>query len=152
MFYNDHAGEREAWNSQVAENSARHAWAWGNVHTLGWGEVVLEEPIMFGITFVYQPTVAYGWAMDDEDQLVDLRYPRCSGGVLRWIRTANDFYVGAHVFITVATSDPMLSTQAWIDASLTAGAVAPPEEYTEDPGYDLTHSFTFGSMAIKDVG
>jgi len=151
MFDNDYFADRERWNSQVAENSARGAWAWGNVHTKGWGEIVLDEPIMFGLTYTTQPIVSYGFALDDDNQLVDGRFPRCSGGVLRWITTPAGFYIGAHVFVTVATADPALAAQAWVDASLTTLVVTPPDDYRTDPGYDLTHSFLFQALAIKDI-
>lgn len=150
MFVNDYYVERERWNSQTEENSARGAWAWGSVHTAGWGEIILDEPIMFGLTFTEQPVVSYGFALDDDDQLVEGRFPRCSGGVLSWVRTPNDFYVGAHVFICVATVDPMLAAQNWVTA-MSEGAVLVPTGYDTDPGYDLTHSFTFNALAIKDV-
>lgn len=151
MFPNDYFAERERWDTQVAENSARGAWAWGNVHTKGWGQMVLPEPIMFGVTFTEQPFVSYGFALDDDEQLVEDRYPRCSGGVLRWVKTTEDFYVGAYVIITVATADPMLAAQAWVDASLSETGTTLPDSYKSDPSYDLTHSFTFQAMAIKDV-
>lgn len=152
LIPNDYYAERERWQTQTSENSARGAWAWGNVHTKGSGEVVIAEPIMFGVTFTNQPTVSYGFCLDDDDQLVDDRYPRCSGGVLRWVRTADDFYVGAHVLVTVATADPILAVQAWLNASFETQTVAPPPQYMKDPGYDLTHSFTFNGLAIKDIG
>jgi hypothetical protein len=151
MFHNDYFADRERWDAQTKENSARGAWAWGTVHSKGWGEMVLPDPIMFDITYVHQPTVAYGFALDDDEQLVDGRLPRCSGGVLRWVTTPDEFYVGAYVFVTVATADPMLATQAWVKSSLEADppAVTVPTDFKDDPGYDLTHSFLFNALAIK---
>lgn len=151
MFPNDYFADRERWNSQTAENAARGAWAWGTVHTHGWGEIVLPEPIMFGLTFVHPPVTAYGFALNDDDQLVEGRFPRCSGGVLRWVMTPGEFYIGAHVFVTVATADPMLASQAWVKKSLEAvpPAVTVPDDYQDDPGYDITHSFTFNALALK---
>lgn len=140
-FPNDYFGERDRWNNQVAQNSARTAFAWGDCSSHGWGEYEIADPIMFGITFVAQPTVAHGWAMQDDDQLTEGRFPRAGGGVTRWIRDSNDFYVGAHVLVTVATADPLLAAQAF-DVY---------EEFHNDPGYDLTHTFTFTGMAIKDI-
>lgn len=149
-FFNEYYVDRDRWNSQVAENSARGAWSWGTVHTKGWGEVILDEPIMFGLTYVDEPTVAYGFVLDDDDQLVDGRFPRCSGGVMRWVREGQ-FYVGAHVFICVATADPMMAAQAWVEASLAAGVLTPPDAFLDDPNYDITHDFTFQAIAIKNV-
>lgn len=139
-FTNDWFADREAWNSQVAENSARGAVAWGTAHTQGWGETVVEEPIMFGVTFIAQPMMAYGFCLDDDEKLVEGRFPRANGGVLRWITDEEDFYVGAHVFTTVATADPLLAAQS----------LNVPLEFGEDPGYDITHCFTFSGIALKD--
>lgn len=141
MFSNDYFQEREAWNSQIAENSARGAWAYGTAHSKGWGEIMIDEPIMFGLTFVKQPIVSYGFALDDDDQLVDGRFPRANGGVVRWVLDADDFYVGAYVFVTVATADPLLAAQS-LDVAT---------DFREDPNYDITHSFTFFAVAIKDI-
>jgi hypothetical protein len=151
MFTNDYFADRERWNSQTQENSARGAWAWGSVHSKGWGEIVVEDPIMFDISFVHQPIVAYGFALDDDDQVVDGRLPRCSGGVLRWVTTPDGYFIGAYVFVTVATADPMLASQAWIESSLEADppTVTVPDDYTDDPGYDITHSLMFSALAIK---
>jgi hypothetical protein len=153
MFINDYFADRERWNSQTAENSARGAWAWGNVHSNGWGETVIEAPIMFEIVFIHQPYVAYGFCLDDDNQVVDGRLPRCSGGVLSWVQTPEGFFIGAHVFVTVATADPMLAVQAWMDASLTQvpPATTVPSDFTVDPGYDITHSFTFSALAVKGM-
>lgn len=162
MFDNDYFADRERWNSQTQENSARGATAWGNVHSKGWGEIMIADPIMFGITFIAQPRVTYGFSLDDDNQLVDGRFPRCSGGVLRWVTTADNLYIGAYVFMTVATADPMLATQAWLDASLpntgpgpdgtgSIAVVTVPDGYKVDPGYDITHSFAFNAVAMKDI-
>lgn len=141
MFHNDYYVQREAWNSQTAENSARGAFAWGTAHSKGWGEVEIEDAIDFGVTFVTQPIVAYGFALDNDDQMVDGRLPRCSGGVSRWIKDGNDFYVGCHVFVTVATVDPIMAAQS-LDI---------PTDFGTDPGYDITHSWLFTAVAIKDI-
>lgn len=140
LFRSEYFDERERWNSQVAENSARGAWAWGTAHSKGWGEILIEDPIEFGITFVQEPVVAYGFALDDEDQLVDGRFPRCNGGVVRWMRNAQDFYIGAWAFVTVSTADPLLAAQS-LDV---------PTDFALNPNYDITHSFTFSGLAIKD--
>lgn len=170
MFDNDYLADRERWNSQIRENSARTATAWGTVHSSGWGEIILDDPIMFDTVFVAQPTVSYGFALDDDNQVPDpidvtlsdghggtsttrvLRLPRCGGGVLSWVQDPAGFYIGAHVFVTVSTVDPIMATQAWLDASLTAGVVTPPGDYQTDPGYDITHSFVFSALAIKEIG
>lgn len=154
-FGNPHFGDREAWNSQVAQNSARTAWAWGQANSHGFGEFLIPDPIMFGLTFVYQPNVAHGWAMADDDQLVDERYPRCDGGVVSWIQDSNDHYVGAHVLVTVATADPIIAAQYAMLQALGLGlegeeSLTPfTDHFSEDPGYDITHDFTFVGLAYK---
>lgn len=159
MYENPYYQARDEWRASTEQNSARSAIAWGTVHSQGWGEVVIEDPIMFGATFVHQPTVTYGFALDDEQQVLDKRLPRCSGGVLSWVQDANDYYVGAHVFVTVSTVDPVEAIQAWLlatqvdpdteDPQLLAPQV--PTDYAIDIAYDITHSFTFQALAIKDI-
>lgn len=141
MFINDYFDDRDQWSGQVAENSARGALAWGQVHTNGTGELTLDDPILFGVTFVHEPIVMYGFALQDDDQLVAGRFPRCSGGVLRWVTDAEDFYVGAHVFVTVATADPLLAAQSQ----------NVPADFGQEPAYDILHSFTFSALAMKDM-
>lgn len=162
-FHNEYYQQREAWDSQIQENSARHAWATGKVTSSGWGDFILDEPIMFDTTFVNEPVVSYGWAMNDDDQLDENFIPRCSGGVLRWVLDEHDYWVGAHVLIAVAIVDPIVAAQAWAGAAKpylnTDGstyAVAPqvptdPADFNAVPDYDLTHHFTFTAMAIKGV-
>jgi hypothetical protein len=154
-FSNPHFGDREAWNSQVSQNSARTAWAWGQANSHGFGEFLIPDPIMFGLTFVYQPNVAHGWAMVDDDQLDDGRFPRCGGGVVAWIQDSNDHYIGAHVLVTVATADPVMASLAALQQALEGinGTTGKPfnEGFSQDPGYDITHSFTFVGMSYKAV-
>lgn len=140
-FPNTWFPEREAWNSQVSENSARGALAWGTAQTSGSGELLIEDPIIFDVTFIEQPIVMYGFAIDDDEKLIEGRFPRVSGGVYRWIRDERDFYVGAHVYVTVATADPILAAQS----------TNVPADFATDPGYDLTHSFTFSGVAMKEI-
>lgn len=134
--------ERENWNSQNRENSARGAWAWGTATTNGWGELLFPKPIRFGLTFVTPPFVSYSWVMHDDDDLVDNRFPRCSGGVARWMQDKRDFYTGAYVMVTVATADPLLGALSLDKAETT---------YLTDPGYGIDHHFTFFGLAIKDI-
>lgn len=163
MFTNEYFAARDEWRAATDENSARAATAWGTVHTVGWGEFVLDEAIMFGVTFTEQPIISYGFCMDDDNQLVTNQMPRCSGGVLRWVQDTNDFYVGAHVMVTVGVADPMLAIQAWLlnvqietvvgSSGTSSSTIVPqvPVDYTNNPQYDLTHSFTFAALAIKDI-
>lgn len=135
--------DHDGWNSQMRENAARGAWAWGTAHSTGWGEVVIKKPIMFGLTFVTVPFVSYGFELENDNQLEDDRFPRCSGGVVRWVKDKRDFYLGAHVMVTVATADPIQAAvslhneeRVYVDTQL---------------DYDITHHFTFFGLGIKDI-
>lgn len=140
-FPNDYVADREKWNSQVGDNQARIAFAWGDAKSTGWGEYEIEDPIMFGISFVYRPTVAHGWYLSNENALTDGRFPRAGGGVTRWVQDHQDFYVGAYVLVTVATADPLLAAQS----------TNVPQEFKKNPKYKITHTFTFTGLAIKDI-
>lgn len=148
MFDETMAG-REDWNAQTRENSSRGAWAFGTATSKGWGELLIAKPIMFGLTFVQTPYVSYSFAMDDDNQLVDNRFPRCSGGVARWIQDSRNFYVGAHVMVTVGTSDPILSAASLWNQQMLVPPV--PSDYIDAVEYDLTHHWMFFGLAIKDI-
>lgn len=154
-FDNPYFGDREAWNDQIAQNAARTAWAWGQASSHGFGEFLIEDPIIFGLTFVYPPNVSHGFALVDDDQLVDGRYPRAGGGVASWIQDSNDHYVGAHVFVTVGTADPIMAAQGALLEAKDGhfdGETAPAfDRFREDPGYDVTHNFMFVGLSFKDV-
>lgn len=145
MFGGGYFQDRDEWQTQVADNSARGAFAWGTAHSHGWGEIIIEDAIDFGVTFVHQPIVLYGFALENDDQWVDGHAPRSNGGVLNWITDENDFYIGAHVYVTVTTADPILAAQS---AQFDTVAI----DWGNDPGYDLTHSWMFSGLAIKDMG
>jgi hypothetical protein len=128
--------ERDAWTGQTAENSSRLAFAWGTFTSTGWGELAYPEPVDFGLTFVEEPIVAYGFALVGGDKLVDNRFPRAQGGVYEWRIDGRGFYIGAHVFACVET----------VSALITAPYGDP------DPNYELKHHFTFSGIALKDIG
>lgn len=134
--FENHFIDREAWSHQTGENSARGAWAWGTVTSKGWGEFAIKKVIDFGLTFVTDPIVSYGWVLGDDDKLVDGRFPRVDGGVTRWRKDKRGFYTGAYVMITVATVDPM---------------IMPTTDVSSDPGYSIEHHFTFYGTALKDI-
>lgn len=134
--------ERESWTRQVAENSARLAFASGPVITTGWGENLIEEMIDFGCTFIEQPTAHHGYALsdddDDEETLVLGRFPRAHGFVRAW-ETFTDNGVKHY-------------TGAWV--AIIVDSIGPAQEIPfpfNDPGYTLEHSFIFSGIAIKDV-
>jgi hypothetical protein len=129
-----HIVRREGEGRQHLENTARLAEAYGFFETTGWGEFAVEACHKFGLTFVEEPVVAYGYSID-EDELIELRYPRSFGFVYRWKQDTRGYYVGAWVAFVVDTLSP----------ALIAGVP------TEDPMYNLHHTFTFSGVALKDL-
>jgi hypothetical protein len=130
----DSIRQHEADDRRHLENSARIASAYGFFSTTGWGEFAFEDCHIFGLTFIEEPSVAYGYSLDG-DSLVDLRFPRAWGMVYRWKQDQRGYYVGAWVAIVVDTLSPATIADV-------------PED---DPGYSLDHSFTFAGIALKDL-
>lgn len=93
---------RESWREQVAENSARLAFAWGTSTTTGPGAQVHEKSIDFGLTFVEKPMFAYGFVAIDVD--FETYFPQSVGFVTGWEQDARGLYIGAHVGVNVLTS------------------------------------------------
>lgn len=134
--------EREAWVRQVDQNSVRLAIASMVVSTEGWGEKTIRKVIDFGATFIEQPTVSHGYALsddaDDDEVLVDGRWPRAMGFVRDWQsfdQGGMRFYTGAYVAVIVDTIGP---------------AQLIPDPF-DDPGYTIEHSFTFTGLALKGI-
>jgi hypothetical protein len=122
--------------SQTRENSTRFAQAFGSFDTTGWGEVAFEDCFEFGLTFIEEPFPAYSFSVEleeNDDPLVDTRFPRCSGGIWKWKRNKRGFYVGAWCLVTVESQSAFITT-------------AEPE-----PDYPLRHFFTFSGKAMKDL-
>lgn len=126
--------EEGAWRQRNNENVARLAVVRAQFSSAGWGEYDAEDMFEFGVSFLNEPTVGYGMALDG-DTLVSLRYPRCTGGVYRWQTNTKDHYTGAWCFFVVDTRSP---------ADI-AGVPA------DSPNYDITHYFTFTGLAIKQL-
>jgi len=131
------------WINQNAENTGRLAQAYAVFETTGWGETAFEDCFDFRLTFVEVPVVAYGSRLisasalpdDNEDEkLVDTRFPRCSGMVYEYRQNSQGFYVGAWCLATVDTRSPYITTTI-----------------TDDPNYTIEHWFTFTGIALKDL-
>lgn len=148
-MYDETTAGREDWAAQTRENSARGAWAFGTAQSGGWGEFMFPKPIMFGLTFLREPFTSYGHALVDDNQLVDNRFPRCTGGVARWVQDSRDFYIGAHVFVTVGTSDPILSAASLWNQQMLVPPVA--SAYVDEVNYDIVHHWMFFGLSIKDI-
>jgi hypothetical protein len=117
------------------ENFARTAFSFGSQTSTGWGEITYPNPIMFDLTFTEQPMMSYGFYTDPEVDLVATRFPRSSGFVYRWYQDAKRMYVGAWVGVTVETR----------------GVSVAPGTGVGDPGYALTHYFTFSGLGYKSL-
>lgn len=129
-----------SWVNQVNENAGRLAQAFGVFETTGWGETAFEDVVEFGITFIQPPALGYGFRIvsaadlpdgNEDETLVDTRFPRCSGGIHEYKQDSRGFYTGAWCLATVDTLSPYIST------------VYP------DPNYLIEHWFTFTGVALK---
>ncbi len=119
--------ERDRWEGQTRENAARQAFSWGTFDSTGFGELPYPEQLDFGVTFIHEPYVSYGFSVEQAAALDEL--PTSAGGVFKWRQDGRGFYVGAHVYVVV---DSFSHT------------------YAVDPR--LVHHFSFTGIAIKDIG
>lgn len=71
----------------TAENSARLARVTLLHKTVGAGEVKLNDPLMFGITFLGVPTLTTGYEMQSE--LVPLHFPLATAFAYEWVMQKN---------------------------------------------------------------
>lgn len=121
-----------------AENSTRLAWSYGSYTSVGWGEKQFEDAHMFEVAFTEMPWVSYAYSLDpdadEEQELIDTRYPRATGFVYEWLTNSRGMYLGALCAATVLTQDFYLPTTE-----------------VDDPNYQLVHFFTFTGIAMKDV-
>lgn len=121
------------WRRQIDDNSGKFAQAYGFFTSTGAGQQVMEDVVDFGAVFIQKPAVAYGYALtDDSVELIDGQFPKAWGGVHKWVRDKDDFYIGAYCFLAVETQSPFVATAA-------------------DPGYELDHMFTFSGVALKSL-
>jgi hypothetical protein len=116
--------------AQIAENTGRHARAWGFKNTRGFGEYQHPEVIDFQLAFLGMPTMSYGYALNNVE-LIDTRFPRAHGFVHRWRIDGDGNYRGCWVSTVVETTGGGL-------------VISNPE-----PNYPLVHSFEFNGMAYK---
>lgn len=128
MAYETNYINREAWKSQIAENGARLAWAWGSANTTGQGQVVFEDIIEFGLAFTAKPHFSYGCEVLNRSDFVDDSgnaqvVPTASGCVYEWRKDSRDLYTGAWVAVNVVA----------------------------DGTIRIDHHFTFVGVAIKDL-
>lgn len=117
---------------QTQENSTRLAQSFAHFTSKGWGEFSMEGVTRFDCTFIEKPTIAHGYALEDDD-LINDRFPRCWGGSYKWQRNNKGFYVGCWIFFIVETQSILIDT------------------FSLEPNYNITHFFSFTGLATKDV-
>lgn len=116
------------------ENSARDAWSYGSLQTVGWGESMASTPILFDVTFTTKPSVMYGWeVVGGAAVVVAGRYPRAWGGVYQWLQDTKGHFTGVYPLMVVD------NVSAWTGPSATDAG----------PGYTILHYFTFVGPAYK---
>lgn len=148
---------QDAWRRQVSENSARLAMVWGSSTTTGSGSILFEDAIEFGITFIEQPMVSYGTVLLNPDAVMDLAnavLPLATGMVVEWVRDANDFWVGAHVALSVQLPMPETppdDTEMTFEAYADGISAAALSYATTANAIQMEHHFTFAGTAMKDV-
>lgn len=125
---------REATRAFQGENATRLAWAYGECTTHGMGEHLPEDRIPFDTVFIEKPFMSWGFALADEEQLVEGRFPRAQVFVRDWDTDRLGNYTGCWLGVTVDTCSPHNPT--------------PP---VDDPGYDLEFFLTFAGIAMKPV-
>lgn len=130
---------RRAATARHKENKARLAEEYHRVQSIGAGFFEYEQMLEFHITFIEEPTIAYG-AQLDLDELGELLatepgetppLPILSGMVTNWDQDDRGFYTGAWVGVRVFFPD----------------VAVPTEEFT----LSVQHHFTFTAIGIKDV-
>lgn len=125
------------------ENGGRLAAVFARFETTGQGSFEFEERIEFELTFIEEPTMAFG-AVCDIDDLCELLLiepednitpplPVVSGMVTNWDQDENDMYIGAWVAVNVYFPP--------------VGEILVPVEVLPV----VRHHFTFGGNAIKDI-
>lgn len=108
------------------ENTARQAKTTVTWTTTGVGAVKVEKVFAFPVTFLYEPIVSTGYALDEDDDLVDGSYPRAFAGVYDWKYDSRGYYTGAWVFFVVDT-------------------------FGKQVNYKINHHLVFQGLALKDL-
>lgn len=122
--------QREAQRRQVAENSARLAFAWAVATTTGQGSMAFDKVLDFGLAFAERPMVSYGFIINNRTDFEDDNdgsnpiVPISSGSVYEWVQDGRGLYIGAYGCVNVICDDVI----------------------------ELEHHFGFSGLAIKDIG
>jgi hypothetical protein len=131
---------RRADQHRDQENSGRIAEAFARFRSTGQGSIEFPERVDFGLTFIEEPYMSYGFQvdLDDLDDLMENEagtktppIPVCSGCVTAWDRDARGFYTGA--WVAVAVWFPYESN-VWPDLDV-----------------EIFHHYSFKAVAFKDV-
>lgn len=117
---------RSALKDAQRENSARQAKTVVTWTTTGMGAIKVDHYLDLGITFLEEPIVSTGYALDQDDDLVEGSYPKAFAGVYDWKLDTRGYYTGVWVFFVVETTGKPVN-------------------------YKLNHHFVFQGMALKDL-
>lgn len=135
-YFFDDLEARRADLERTKENSARLAHAYGRFTSTGQGSITFPRRLAFGLTFTEEPFMS-ACSMADPDDIEDLLdrrdapFPIITPFVAEWDRDDRGFWVGVWCGVRV-----------WWPPSDLVPASAKPE---------ITHSFTFSGIAMKDV-
>lgn len=139
MFFDD-LEARRAEIERHQENSGRLAEAFARFESVGLGSMEFGERVDFGLTFIEEPFMSYGAAIDldaldemlgNEASSITPAIPIATGVVTDWDRDDRGFYVGAWVGVRI-----------WYPYE---------DSIWEQSEVEMQHHYTFKGVAIKDV-
>ncbi len=120
------------------ENSARPANLFVTYETVGSGQLIPKDPVMFAVPFFHEPAVIHGHTLTRPPQDEYYSLPRSvNGGVYRWVQNQRGFYLGCHLYFHV---DVPLIPCTWPTVDM------PPANPV------VAHHFTFMGEAYKVMG
>ncbi|MGZ4745611.1 MAG: hypothetical protein ACXVYY_00875 [Oryzihumus sp.] len=70
------------------------------IDTVGGGELLLKDPVLFDAPFVRRPFLHTGSSVK-HGSLIDGKFPQISLGVSAWSVSKENFFIGAYLFVRV---------------------------------------------------
>lgn len=120
-------------SDQTKQNSGRLAFHAVTYTTHGWGTVLAPTPVTFDCTFIAEPAVTTGVAIESpKPGSSTTEFPLVTAGVADWVINDAGLYTGAYVYMTVVSSNPNGAT-------------------TRSPLYVIHHHFVFQSIGLKNL-
>lgn len=112
-------------------NAGRRAWQSVTFETVGSGELLPADPIMFDTPFFEEPYVTYGHVLVDVPDREVFFLPASTAGVFKWVRNKRQWWTGAYVYFRV---------YADVKPGVSASTPAEPK---------IHHHFTFSANSYK---